>query len=425
MNRLAEKLFYIWVLSLPFYRFSLFGTLSLDNLLGPILIVLWLLIRPSATPQFAQKQEKNIFIIGTILAIYFFAHTITLINTQTAGFTSIYIMVTDLSYFVVPLLYVRNERVSSRMEDCILAITLIGAISAFLSAIGLLHLEVTRYSTSRIDIEGLDLTRSIGLFGAFGDMALLSAFSIMLAMSPKRKLLLFVKRSRFMIIVILLSIFLGLVGSQSRNMIVTIVISIFLFMLVRRWSNRNSNWIPKFYALLIAGGLSLAIFLGLFWEPLTELLSNWGGKQASGTAHGRLEQYQLAWELLKDNPLTGAAPELREAMINIIAHIHNMWLKELVQGGLIAVFAMIALIIHGMRNATRCLHINPGDETARITLVLLVAMIVSTQFNPSGTSVFWMLLGFSLAKISTTSNRNNPHKVIKNRHNMVSLQEGQ
>lgn len=401
MNRLVELIFYCWILSIPFYRFSLVGTLSLDNILGPLLIIIWPLFKPRADPLFARVQSKNIIIASVILFVYFFAHIVSVLSAHEAFWKIVYTTITDLTYFIVPLLYLRNDRIRSNAEDCVIVIALIGAFSAFLSALGILQLEVARYSDSRVNIESLDLTRSIGLFSSFGDMALLSAFSVMVAMSVKRQRLLFLKRSRQLFLLIIAILLLGLLGSQSRNMVLTISVSIIMYLFVKKLSKRNVNWIPKFYTSLTVVAVSLLVFVVFLWEPVVGLLASWGGSQATGTAYARLEQYQFALELMRGDYMIGADAEIQEEMVLVIANIHNMWLKELVQGGLIAVLMLVGLIVLGMKNATKCIANNKSDEAARTSLVLMVASLVTTQFYAGGTSVFWMLLGFAVAKIYT------------------------
>lgn len=399
MGRFAELLFYTWVLSIPFYRFSLIGTLSLDNILGPLLIVAWPLVRPPADVSYARAQVRNIAISASVLFVYFIAHIATLLSTQDAIWRSAYVIVTDLSYFVVPLLYIRTERIRVKAEDCVILVAIIGAFSAFLSAIGVIHLDVSRYSDSRVVVEGLDLTRSIGLFSTFGDLALLSAFAAMTALSMQRPTLLFIKRSRVALIFLFFMLLLGLLGAQSRNIVLTMVVSLVLFLLFRRWALQGKNWLSMYNAMWIGGGLLSIVVAVFLWQPLVDLLAGWGGKQASATAHGRLEQYQLAFALLSGNPFTGASSEIQERMALTIAGIHNMWLKELVQGGVFAILALIGLIMLTMRNAKKCVAAGKLDESALTSLVFMVALVISTQFNPSGTSVFWMLLGFSVAKL--------------------------
>ncbi|MFK5947511.1 MAG: hypothetical protein QM500_01925 [Methylococcales bacterium] len=397
MSRFSEYLFYIWLISLPFNNYNLVGTLSFDQLLGPTLVVLWLLTQPKSDAVFKRGQAKRIATAIILLSFYFLCHAIILGNSTSSLWTFIYGFLTVLHNFILPILYVRSLSIRRNAEDCILTVTMVGAMSSFLAAIGFLHLELERLSTSRIAIEGLDLTRSIGLFDAFGDMAILSAFSIMLVLSTQRDRVLFFKRTRLIMACIVGVIILGLIGSQSRNMVLTILTSIFAFLIIRRWSGSGSNWIPKFYIFFIGGAVSVALILVFMFDPIVELLSSWGGKSASGTANTRLEQYRMGFVLLDGNYIFGAAADVQDKMGAYIQGIHNMWVKEFVKGGFIAVISMLAFFLVGMRRATKCLKLNPLDEAAILRLALIITLLVSTQFNPSGTEIFWVILGMVLS----------------------------
>ena len=150
MNRLAEALFYAWILSFPFYRYSIVGTLSLDNLLAPTLLLIWPIAALSSTKRYTSHQLRNMYYVGFLLALFFFAHSLTLISSQQLIWQSMYRVLTDVIYIVLPMLYIRSENTRIRAEDCIIIITIIGSVTGFLSAIGVLHLEASRYSASRI-----------------------------------------------------------------------------------------------------------------------------------------------------------------------------------------------------------------------------------------------------------------------------------
>lgn len=413
MNRITEIIFYIWIMSLPFYQFSIIGTLSLDNVLGPLLLLIWFVGRPKLEPGVINQQPKVIVFSGLILTIYFFSHVLTLVMSEHVIWKSIYGQISDLTYFFVPLFYLRNIRVQERTQDFIVLITMIGAISAFLSSIGLINLEGVRYSTSRVSIEGLDLTRTVGLFSVYGDMAILSSFTIMLAMTSKRNKLLFVKRSKAIVIAVFAVIILGLIGSQSRNMVLTIVIAVTLYVVVTTLSKKGVSWMPRFYAALIASGLSAIIILTFFWQPIVNMVSGWGGEQAAGTALGRLEQYKFALNLVGSNPFVGVDLEIYEKYAHLISGIHNMWLKELLQGGVFSILALLGLIVYCLRNASKCLYQNSDDSTAKIKMVMMFAILVSTQFNPSGTSIFWFILGYSVAIVCVPADHGNEASVPK------------
>lgn len=425
MNRITEIVFYIWIISLPFYQFSILGTLSIDNVLGPLLLLVWFFGKPKLDPGAINQQPKVIFFSGLILTIYFFSHVLTLVMSEHVIWRTIYVLVTDLTYFFVPLLYIRNIKVQERTQDLIVLITLIGATSAFLSAIGLINLEGVRYSTSRVGIEGLELTRTVGLFSVYGDMAMLSSFAIMMAITAGRDKLLFIKRTKILVFTVLFVISLGLLGAQSRNMVLTIVITVALYAVISKLSKKGVSWIPWFYTTIIIGGLASIIILTVLWQPIVNMVSGWGGEQAAGTALGRLEQYKFALSLVGDNPLVGVSSELYEKYAHIISGIHNMWLKELVQGGVFAVLALVWLIVYCLKNATKCLYKNKDDSTAKIKMAMMFALLISTQFNPSGTSIFWLILGYSAAIVPLPLNQGDGSLTSKSSNRKTALMHHQ
>ncbi|MDH3589439.1 MAG: hypothetical protein OEQ74_08545 [Gammaproteobacteria bacterium] len=399
MRSLSALLFYIWLLSLPFYRYSLIGTLAFDQILGSALVVLWLAVRPKADEAFTRGQRANIIAGLILLTLYFFSHTLTFVLSQSAIWRYTYRFLADIPYFLVPVLYVRSALIRRRAEDYVVLVALIGALSSFLVAYGIFDLPIARESADRLAIEGLELTRATGFFGAFGDMAILSAFSLMIVMSAKRETLLFFKRSWIMIIGIPFALLLGFVGSQSRNIALTVVVSISLYLLIGWWAKRRANWIPKFYLLLFIGAMTIVITLGFFFEPLFDYVATLGGRAARGTAEARLEQYEFGLKLLDGRYLSGAPPAVQDKYGLFINSIHNMWIKELVIGGFFAVLAMLAFLIVGIMKATRCLRVDPLDQAARLRLVLCITLFLSTQFNPSGTSVYWVMLGLIFANV--------------------------
>ena len=124
---------------------------------------------------------------------------------------------------------------------------------------------------------------------------------------------------------------------------------------------------------------------------------------------------------------------MQERLSTSIGYIHNMWLKELVQGGIAAIMALLLLLFRGFYNSTTYLVIDSRDDAARARLAFLVAMLASTQFNPSGTAVFWMLLGEVLVRtcrvaskpaqrVSATEMENSslPLQIIARKHTILA-----
>lgn len=396
MKWLANTLFVVWILSLPFYNYSLIGTLSLDNLLAPVMVILWLLLVATGGVDFGPAYTKNVLVAGALAMFYFLVHVIKLITTQQAVWWLSYTLMIDTVYFILPVLYLANERMRQRTDDCIILITMVGCLSAFLASIGVLHLEVSRIAESRISIESLKKT--IGLFGVYGDMALLISFTAMATLSQGVRLL-FVRKHVLVQLLIFAAILLGIIGSQSRNIVITLFVSVTMFFLVGRWVKRGPRWTIKFYLLFFVGGIAMVLVLVSFWDQVVSLLASWGGsKEAAGTVYDRLQQYRFGWNLIHNDILFGAPPGVVQKFEGNIIGIHNMWLKELVVGGLFSVMTIAFFVMRGMLHNQYCLRLNPADYPARVRFVMMLAMIVSTQFNPSSTSVFWMLLGVSLAR---------------------------
>ncbi len=419
MNGIAGFLVLVWLFSLPFSQFSVVGTLSVDNILGPLLIVLWLFVKRRNDLCSYNIRLKHNTIVFILIFIYFLAHMASLLMTQVMAWRTSYILISDLTYFVVPILYLSDEKLRRRSVDVIVIITMIGCISAFLASLGILHLEGARFSPGRLGVTWLPKT--VGLFSTYGDMALLMSYTLLVAFSKTTKQLLFGKKNFVKILLVCVVVILGFMGSQSRNIFLTVVIAIALLLYLVWLQKLTSRW-KKFYFMSIAAGFLIAI-MGLFFygQYISDSLSGMGGTNSSeATAEARLSQYNFAWQILKNNSLFGASEKILLKYELEITFIHNMWLKELVQGGVIALLAIFGLIVIGMKNIARCIEYNPQIPYLRASLVLLVVMFVSTQFNPSGTSIFWMLLGMCVVSVSSRKRLDVTSVSTFNRTNRIS-----
>ena len=105
----------------------------------------------------------------------------------------------------------------------------------------------------------------------------------------------------------------------------------------------------------------------------------------------------------------------------LIEGIHNMWLKELMQGGVFSVIALLVLLVFSLNNAAKCLYANASCLSAKLKIVMVFAILLSTQFNPSGTSVFWFFMGYCAVNICVKFDADD----IKNdSSNLASREEG-
>ncbi len=400
MNAIAGLLMSIWVISLPFKHISIIGTLSIDNILGPVLILLWPFVKRTNDLVSQSVRVKHTAIIAIIVFLYYFSHVSNLLMTQEMAWFASYILISDLVYFVVPVLYLSDEKLRIRVDDLIIVITIIGCLSAILASMGIIHIPDARMGASRIGISWLPKT--VGLIGAYGDMALLISYTFLLTITGKNNRLLFGKNNIIKMLTVYVIIFAGFAGSQSRNMLLTLgsVICILIYLEILR-NAKQKKWRTIFFSTIGVAGLVAALSLTYYGDTITETLSSAGGsKEAAATANARLEQYNFAWDVLKETPLTGADREIQIKYAIDIIFIHNMWLKELVQGGVFAIFTIIALAIIGMQITSKALLYDPNDYYARARLIFIIVMFISTQFNPSGTPIFWMLLGVSIVRLN-------------------------
>ena len=144
-----------------------------------------------------------------------------------------------------------------------------------------------------------------------------------------------------------------------------------------------------FFPTIVA--LTALFFLG---DYIVKFISELGGKQAATTAFGRLEQYEFAWKLILESPIIGVKAKTYETYPSLIDHSHNLWLKVFVQGGLVSLIPLVLLLVNAFRKAFKNLAKNSFQEKY-VASVFIFCMFVSTQFNPSGTFVFWVMLSVS------------------------------
>ena len=386
---LAQNLFYFWLLSLPFYRFSIIKTFSVDNLLAPVLMMLWLFTSPVNDSAMRRARIKEISYITILFGTFAFGQLLTIINTNELIWSKLY-QLTKLSfYFFIPALYIKDLVSFKKANSVLIVLALAGCISALLVSLGLLHLPVERFSPSRIGIE--DLPKAIGLFGAYGDMALLISYTFLLTISSPKKDYLFGYGSKKVKAFVIFIIFLGILGLQSRNIVLTLMTAIFFYNLIKATSKMSAKFRTMALGLsFFLTTIALAVLL-FFADDFINLLSQWGGKQAESTAMGRLEQYQIALKLISESPVIGVKAVIYEMHTSFIDSVHNLWLKVGLQGGLISLIPLILLLINAFKKALKNLAMDSPPEKYVIS-VFIICMFVSTQFNPSGTIVFWVML---------------------------------
>lgn len=385
----------VWILSLPFYHFSLVGSLSLDNIVGPVLFVLTVGRIFISGNLLSRRQIANIALTCALVLIYLLTHALNLIGTQEAVWTSVYGIAKNMLYFLLPILLVVHERDLERLSAAMMLVMIIGSVSALFSALGLISFEFTRQAESRLQLEYIP--KSVGLFTAYGDMALLIALALLLALSAQMHVL---RRPgiRWLVgLVIFIMALISFASMQSRNMVFTVFVALMVYFFVGRWRKRGGAWKVRFYAVLLSGIVAVVSAVVLFSGPLIHWVENIGGtSEAADTVQARLEQYRFGWDLVSNRILIGADPVVYEQNELAISFIHNMWLKQLVQSGLVGILTILLIYHRALWAQLNRLQAD-ASSVARVYIAVLIGSLIASQFYPGDTPVFWVIMGLATA----------------------------
>ena len=392
---LAVILSSVWILSLPFYHFSLIGSLSLDNILSPLLFMFIVLRMLVGAHSLSRQQLTNIAIASGTTLLYLTVHSINLLSTQQAVWASVYVVAKNMLYFILPVLFVSAERDLKRSSFLMIVVMIMGSLSALVSALGLLTFDFARQAESRLELAYLP--KSVGLFTAYGDMALLISLALLLALGARTYNFWFVRTRLLAVLVVVVSALIGVLSMQSRNLVFTIAVAFIVYLIIGRWRKRGVRWARKLYLSLAMSILTAVVVVVLFSGPLIDWVEGVGGtSEAAATVHARLEQYQYGWSLVENSILLGASPSVREKNEVLITFIHNMWLKELVQGGLLGILAIFVFYYRAMRNQVARFSADRAS-IARAYIAVLIGSLIATQFYPGDTPIFWVLMGLATA----------------------------
>ncbi len=385
-------LLFVWILSLPFYQFSIIGSFSVDNMLAPFLFLVWLAQVSLGRQSVTALQANNIIKTFILAGFYFVAHIIGLIGTHDAIWQSAYSSATNMLYFILPVLFIRTAQDLKAFKDAIIIIAIIASISGLLSALGVLELAFARQAESRIGVESLQ--KSIGVFSSYGDVAILLSLALLIVIADRKERSFIALFPYLKIIMMIVICVISIASMQSRNIVLTIMTALLSYWVIGQLIKKSKIWDHILYGGIILVVILSATVITLFSTQLLEIIQGIGGtKEAAGTVDSRLMQYRFMWDLVKDDILVGTDPNIHEKYINEINLTHNMWLKELVQGGIITVFAMLIILWRAIM--VQVVNYKQGQvpKDSLVLISCLLGMIVATQFYPGGTYLFWCILG--------------------------------
>lgn len=410
MRAVAKFFYVVWVLSLPFYSYSIIGTLSLDNMLAPLVLAL------SALKHFSSPRNKLkrslLFSMSMIFGIYAIGVIVSVIN----DFSYVKIVTKELVkhalYFFIPILFIHNFKDLKLTIILSIMVATIGCISVFLAALGLVNLEISRVSPSRLPLIGLP--KSIGLLGNYGDLAIMSSMALLTIFGIRG----FLRKTsaRFYMLVIIAIVLIGYLGAQSRSMALAILSSVGAYWYVKKFFAKGSSASLIGVFLLIVGVCSVLAIVLVMSVDVVDSLAGWGGAQASATAEDRLGQYAYAWSLVKSSPFFGDGKSL--IITGMI--VHNLWMDTMAKGGIVSAVAMFLMFYVTAKRSLKKQYTPLNREISAYSTGVLCAIFVAGQFYGGFTYVFLYAFGVCAAAMTLTMK---PVPVLpRKKANLSSLQ---
>lgn len=399
---MSNILFQIWILSFLLYQVDIVGTLSVDNLLVPVLVLLWFFVGESGSAEVRRARIRTI-LLSTL--VFFVLIVLDIIKLEGgAGFGSIMPSVIGhlkhYGYILVPLLYVSSEKALKRGLLLLLVVTVINSGSAFLGAIGMAPSFVEASEETRIP----GLLRSRGPISNYGDSALLIAFVGIMVWTLARHNIRFTKAGAALKAVILLILLAGIIALQSRNVILTVAMVFAVYYWLRSVLLNSAGGARILLPMLGIGAfLAATTLVVLNADAITTAVTNMFGVSGEGTVRDRLQTYEVALNLISDAPLAGLSVSQSVNQSLFIASIHNMWLGVALSSGLIGVLLLFGLLMSGLMGALSLARNTRWKEYGLVmTSFVFAALIFSPNFYPGHNAfIFWFFVGLMLTTHQT------------------------
>ncbi|MDZ7753988.1 MAG: O-antigen ligase family protein [Gammaproteobacteria bacterium] len=388
-----DWLFFIWLLSLPFRTFSLVGDLSLDNMLTPFLIIVWL------TRHLFLQEPFRAYLIRFSIPIFLMLAYLSLMHLRPMGSeeTAAARLIDEikiLTYFLIPIFYVTDHVRLQIANGTIVFQALIGGASALAASLGFIEFANVRFEESRLGID--ELPKAIGLYGSYGDLALLYGYALVVILFGQVPRLLPAGKAFLTRGILSISLIIGWLGSQSRNVLLTSLIAIACYLILRSLYRQDSHKRALSGIIL----LSVALFgvggIYYFSEAIYELIATLGGSGAARTVQSRVDSYTVAQALIKDSPIFGVGVAEYQRYGEILDGLHNMWLSIWALGGVGAPICLLFLLLLGAKVAHRFAILEKSKEAIMI-VVLIICILQATQFYVAKNSqALWVMMGVSM-----------------------------
>ena len=399
---MGQLLFQIWILSFLFYQVDLIGTLSIDNIMVPLLVLAWLFVGDRSNPK---VNSARLAMIGLSSAVFFVLIIIEFVKLGgggniTATYPSIIEHLKHFGYILIPLLYISSERDLKWTLLSIFAVIMINSALAVLGSLGMAPSFVLARESTRIP----GLLRARGPLVNDGDTALLLTLISLLVWTSLRHRIQFVRLGSAVRWVSLLILLAGAIATQSRNVILTIAMGFAVYYWLRMMMQNSGSGVRIVLSMAgVVAFLLSATAVVLNAELIIAWVTNMFGMSGEGTVRDRLASYSHAMELLEGSMLLGLSPNEVVRNSLFIAKLHNMWLGMALFSGIVGVALVSLLIVTSLINALRLVR-NP--EWKEYGLVIMSFILASLWFSPSfypghNAFIFWFCLGIAMTARQT------------------------
>ena len=334
----SDYVFGLWVLSIPFNKYAVFGEMSFDNVLTPLLVVLWIVLSPRLSIN--KEHKKSIATAFVLCGIYVFFSVARTLNAGQYGvaLSEVFLQARFIIYFLLPIIFIDTEERFYRFLRLLTVDMIIVSMSAFAVSLGIIDLDA-REIVSRL--EGFE--RSAGLLGSVGPIAALISLAILARFLEKKKEDRSIFGSKYFGLLVYGSIIMGVISAQSRNVIFTVLIVMLIYAVVRQLSKHTMLQIIV-ATLLFAPILVLSSYaVNALWEFVYDATLGAGGLR--GSINDRFDSYNHAINLIMDNIWFGISAEQRILNEEFLRTLHSIWLSILLKVGLFSLLAFLAIVL--------------------------------------------------------------------------------
>jgi len=381
----------------PFDRFSLVSFFSITDLLILMLpIVFGVYILKNRQIEYSSIA----IIIGLCFAGLIIAGTVSLFASSRVDLQAIqfiYKFALILILHVAILTFIkRRDQIRLLLKIVIISAVVINIIN-ILQGYTIITLESSRFATSR-SIAGFQFPvtrRAVAIFTIFASYGIWSLIGFVFSMVSISEGEI-VKRP-FAIVSALIIAFGNIFVLQSRNVIVAFCASFFLYMWIISLKSNLNRWIKRL--------IWFIPFVGLVLTPVVlHVLVAVNPR----TVNQRIYQYQVAYDIFRNNPLFGVP--LGQVQ-DVTGHtLHSLYLQLITYGGLLGFFPfVVAMVLLARLFISTIVTSIDTHLTTGFFCVLIGTLAISLTYPGAKDYLPWLVISLGTAHLSISLKGGSPY----------------